>query len=136
MGAWGAGVFENDEALDWLGDLVEANDLGPIRAALAGAQGGGFLEADAAIAVLAAAEVVAALRGRPMADPPEQLGEVLAAGHVADDAELVPAALSAVRRVRERSELRELWDDVGSEDWVSALEDLEARLRALIPAKA
>jgi hypothetical protein len=133
MGAWGAGVFENDEALDWLSDLVEKKDAQVIRDALS--LGGAPIEADEAINALAAAEVVAAMRGRTLADPPDQLLEVVALGHDADP-ELVPAALVAVKRVREASELRELWEDVGAEDWLAALADLEARLRALIPAKA
>jgi hypothetical protein len=134
MGAWGAGVFENDEALDWLADLADTNDPQAIRDALA--LGGAPIEADEAINALAAAEVVAALRGRPLLDPPEQLQQVIALRHDAADPELVPAALVAVKRVRESSELRELWEDVGAEDWLAALVDLEARLRALIPAKA
>ena len=134
MGAWGAGVFENDEALDWLADLAATNDPQAIRDALA--LGGAPIEADEAINALAAAEVVAAMRGRALADPPEQLQQVVALRHDAADPELVPAALVAVKRVREASELRELWEDVGAEDWLAALADLEARLRALIPAKA
>ena len=34
MGAWGAGSFQNDGALDWLGALLESSDASCIRAAL------------------------------------------------------------------------------------------------------
>ena len=47
MGAWGIGSFENDEALDWLSDLVASGDASVIESALA------------------AADVVAAWNGHP-----------------------------------------------------------------------
>jgi len=34
MGTWGADSFQNDWALDWLGDLCESGDASLIRATL------------------------------------------------------------------------------------------------------
>ena len=34
MSAWGPGVFDNDEAVDWVNDLLAADDLSPITSAL------------------------------------------------------------------------------------------------------
>ncbi len=45
-------------------------------------------------------------------------------------AELVPLALAAVRRAREGSELRELWDEAEPDDWLAEVADLERRLRS------
>lgn len=64
MGAWGTGVFEDDEALDWVGGLAEAATLAPVVDALRATEASGYLEAPTCSAALAAAEVVAALNGK------------------------------------------------------------------------
>ena len=72
MGAWGSGNFENDDALDWLGGfdfqprLTRLNP--PLRQGLvAGNSSGDWQEA------LAAAEIIALIRGYPSNDCPEHL---------------------------------------------------------------
>src|SRR5690606_8457907 len=67
--AWGPGTFDNETALDWLGDL-ELADADYVRDALAGvaeAHDADELDAHAYRAALAAAEIVAAARGRALA---------------------------------------------------------------------
>ena len=34
MGAWGTGIFDNDMACDWAGELDGAEDLSPVEEAL------------------------------------------------------------------------------------------------------
>ena len=65
MGAWGTGVFDNDTACDWVGELVESSDLSRIETTLDNVlqAGSGYLEAPEAEEALAAAEVVARLQG-------------------------------------------------------------------------
>ena len=66
MGAWGVGPFENDDASDWVYQLEGAEDLELVRGTLeAAANPQGYLEAPTCSEALAAAEVVAALSGRP-----------------------------------------------------------------------
>ena len=44
--------------------------------------------------------------------------------------DLVAAALAALKRIRSKSELQELWDESkDSEKWHKAIEELESRLR-------
>ena len=66
MGAWGAGNFENDDALDWLA-VLQAEGLPAAGAAIQDVLtlADDYLEAPTCCAALAAAEVIAALRGRP-----------------------------------------------------------------------
>jgi len=84
MGAWGAGNFENDDALDWLA-VLQAEGLqaagGAIQDVLTLADD--YLEATTCCAALAAAEVIAALRGRPASRLPDELVEWL--GRVSGD---------------------------------------------------
>nr|WP_254696248.1 DUF4259 domain-containing protein [Lysobacter enzymogenes] len=58
MGAWGVGTFENDDALDWLGDLTDTDDSAAVRALLAQALASDCLDAPDATTALAAAETV------------------------------------------------------------------------------
>ena len=70
-GAWDTGPFDNDDALDWVWELSESNDLAVIEATLeSAANSSGYLEAPTASMAIAAAEVVAALRGNPGQDCP------------------------------------------------------------------
>jgi hypothetical protein len=132
VGAWGCDSFGNDDAMDWVIDLEDADDLAPVRDAFAAAPPAGeYLEAPIASVGLAAAEVVAALRGRPAAELPEEVTAWVAAHAAPPDSALLARAREMVARVAESSELRELWDEAKSQDreaWLAGVADLGARL--------
>jgi hypothetical protein len=72
MGTWGTGAFESDAALDWL-ELFKRDAAGALDEALSlGASASDFY--DAAV-IVAGAEVVAALLGRPSEDLPSEVTE-------------------------------------------------------------
>lgn len=124
MGAWGATHFANDAALDFAATLAGVDIL---KTKLAQARAGDPPDADLACEILAAADVVAAMTGRPGPDLPEEIeGRLAAFG--APDAALVAAARAAVAIVRERSELAELWAEAGDGGWEAEIADLLARL--------
>lgn len=126
MGAWGAGTFDNDDALDWLDDLVDgAGDA--IRLALE-ATDAEQLEAPDASSALAAAEVVAAALGHPAAELPGEVSDWLEQNGTKSAAALAPLARQAVERVRASSELKELWEETDPSEWTAALDDLRKRL--------
>ncbi len=135
MGAWGIGHFENDTALDWLGDYDEA-PAESVDRALEAASGADpeDLDADLACEALAAAEAVAHALGRPDPGLAPEVRERLAAGRgaVRTLAEAASRAKAAVDRVgAETSELAELWDEADPGDaaaWRAALTALRARL--------
>ena len=72
-GAWGTGSFENDDALDWAAQCTEASGPSAIAAALEAALSGDVIEAPDGAMAIAAAEVVAAARGKPGAKLPDTL---------------------------------------------------------------
>lgn len=126
MGAWGAGTFDNDDALDWLDDLVDgASDA--IRLALE-ATDAEQLEAPDASSALAAAEVVAAALGHPAAELPGEVSDWLEQNGTKSAAALAPLARQAVERVRQNSELKDLWEEADPSEWTAALDDLRKRL--------
>ncbi|MBA3658437.1 MAG: DUF4259 domain-containing protein [Gemmatimonadales bacterium] len=132
MGTWGGGSFENDDARDWLTRLLASDDLAVVAAALeAATESGGYLMAPEASEAVAAAEIVAALLGRPASSLPDAISAWVAARQVSDAAPLALAATRALDVVENGSELRDLWQEAGGpslESWRRAIYDLRSRL--------
>lgn len=134
MGAWGAGTFENDDALDWFDALENAGADAVLVALQTIVQEGegGYIESSQASEALAAAEIVAAAHGHPAAALPGEAADWLAANSASIDAALVRLAVDAVTRIRAGSELKELWDEAADDDrtqWYANVDDLLERLR-------
>lgn len=131
MGAWDATSFGNDTANDWAYDLEECADLSYIEATLQQVLDAGddYLDADIATEAIAAAEVLAWLRGRPTPVDAytEKIADWVSAHPIEPPAVLIQKALLALDRVQqEPSELPELWE--GDPDWTAAIADLRSRL--------
>ena len=131
MGAWGVGCFENDDALDWVATLIESDDMELISEAFAQllASSGDYLEAPDCCIGLAAAEVVAALKGRPGADLPDAVREWVGPRLGSASAGLLSRGREAIAAVANSSELKDLWTD--SDDyaaWGERVADLSRRL--------
>ncbi len=135
MGTWEIGPFSNDDAVDLLGSVDDAEPaaaLALLRDALTAADNDNYLEVDVGQAAVAAAAIVAAQRpGGPRLDP-STVSASLAEGSGLDlPDELARLALVALDRVvGERSELRDLWQDGGG------LEEFHATLAPLRVALA
>jgi Domain of unknown function (DUF4259) len=133
MGAWDTGPFDNDDASDWLYDLENATDSGLIEAALRGVTEAGEDELEAAdcCCALAAAELVAALRGQPPGKLPETADAWLEANEGMDVDSLVKTALTAVARIRKNSELKDQWEEsADTAAWYASLDDVTQRLKS------
>ena len=130
MGSWGFGTFENDDAADWMADLAEMGEDALIDEALDRVLEAkdDFIEAPDASCALAAAEVVAALKGRPAQDLPDDLRSWIEGKSAPKDG-IVSKAREAVAAVLKGSELRDLWEESdGLEDWQPIVQDLQRRL--------
>jgi len=130
MGTWGLGSFENDDALDWLIDLESASDTSILRDTLflVNESKDDYLDASDSCYALAAAEVVAALAGKPSANLPLEVAKWIEDKGKPSN-ELISSAKQAIRAVLEDSELKELWEETDDyEVWVSEVEGLLDRL--------
>jgi hypothetical protein len=88
-----------------------------------------YLESPDASVAVAAAEVVVALDGKPSSDLPAEAKDWIE-DRGAPSSELKNTAQMAVSRVREDSELRDLWEEAGDlEGWISKIDDLVSRLQ-------
>jgi Domain of unknown function (DUF4259) len=129
MGAWGSGIFENDTACDFAADVAEGGGVSLVDQALDRvlARGGNYLEAREAEECLAAAEIIARLKGSPGDETPyTALVDAWIKGSPASvSAEIVEKAKRAIARVlAEPSELVELWAE--SDDFDSFRRSVEA----------
>ena len=128
VGAWGSGSFENDDAADWLAQLgtIAPDDLTKIFGQAA--DDTTYFEAPAARVVVAAAEVVAALKGSPVKGVPPEIVK-WTTNRQKPTPELKALALRALDRVRKNSELKDLWLEAdGLNDWTAAIQDLQTRV--------
>jgi hypothetical protein len=137
MGAWGEGLLENDDAMDWLADLEATGDGFTVRDALddvATTPPDEYLDADVGQQALVAAELVAAAAGRPASGQPDYERIVAWARENPGVAELLDLARRAVERADGgESEIRDLWleeDDGGAGAWFRGIADLKGRLAA------
>jgi hypothetical protein len=133
MTSWGAGIFQDDLASDFTAEIVESDGPAVLRRAFSQAgQARGHLRYEPAVRALIAAEVLAALRGRPARALPPEVARWVAGHRRGDVAEsLRPLARSAIERVKEDSEIAELWaqsDEIGR--WIEKVDDLLDRLNS------
>jgi hypothetical protein len=128
VGAWGHGIFENDAALDWLGDVERRGVEVAVTSALGLAASASYLEVDeGSAAVAAAALVAAAVDGDRSALPEDARG--IGQGWIPDieTRHLALDALSAV--LRPSSELASLWGEGGdAADWRASIAALRPRI--------
>ncbi len=132
MGAWGTGSFDNDDAGDWVVELEAAEDFGPISSAFEAVLevGDDYLELPEAGAGIAAAEVVAALLGKPSLEIRilDGLMEWIT-GKPPPPERLVKQARGVVKRVLKDSELKQCWEEAtDAVAWQQGVEDLLRRL--------
>jgi hypothetical protein len=140
MGAWGAGSFENDDALDFVVRL-EHEGKTAIREALEDVtrlDAEDYLEAPEASCAIAAAELLAAARDGDVSRLPQSVQDWLAGhGEGLATSALLALADRAVERVLTQSELRDLWEqgdaNAQSEAWNTGVRQLRARLGATAP---
>ncbi len=134
MGAWGTGIFENDDVLDWKADLLDSDDIELIEETIEEVLEEEYIESDLASNALGAIEILAALQGKPgkeilnIQSNTEDLYEWIDA-HKGKGKNLISKAKRAIKKIKKDSELQELWEESGEySSWLNTLNDLESRL--------
>ena len=132
MGAWGPGPFQNDDASDWVWDLESDDDGSVVIEALSiivDTPMDELPEVTKCNNALAAAEVVALVRGPRSDSLPDEAIVWITAHASRIDRSWLALASGAVERIMIDSELKELWDETGDDSWHVGVADLVARLR-------
>jgi hypothetical protein len=132
VGAWGVGIYDNDDAADWSAEVSDRG-IGAVEDAIDTVLDADYVEAWEGACALAAADVVARLVSGRGSDSPycEGIMAWVSANPGPPPSELVAKALRAVHRVGgSGSELAELWSENTAEvaDWRATLADVEQRL--------
>lgn len=140
MGIWSIEGFASDEALDWVGGLDPGEGAEPVRRTLRRIveSSDPHLRAGDAEIALAAAELAAALHGRPHPALPDVARRWVAAQRAAepssDGEEALAMLVDATRAldlVVTSSALAEIWSQRSDANlWRAALDDLRMRLAA------
>lgn len=126
MGAWGLLFDENDDAADWLADFADAPNWAAIDEAFA--LDDDYVEAPEASNAVAAAEIVAAAVGHASPRLDGALKE-WASKQTDEGSARRDNAIQALKRVRDDSELCELWQESEEfEDWKKSIDETLARL--------
>ena len=132
-GAWDAGPFDNDDALDWVWELTDSDDLSAVEMAIDGVfESPGYIEAPTASMAIAAAEVLAALAGKPAESLPDEVTSWVESNDLEVSKAMTDKARKAIKLVMdgESSELAQLWGDAPelASAWRASLESLMQRL--------
>ena len=134
MGAWGHGSFDNDDAADFLTDVLESGDTSLLRETFDNVlTSTEYVEAPDASQAIVAAEVVAAALGRatPAALRRQALLDWVARVRPQIEASLIAQAADVLARIlAPNSELRELWEESDEfDEWQAAVEELRSQLQ-------
>jgi hypothetical protein len=133
MGAWGALAFDNDDANGWAYGLDKVSDFSLVESAFSQVEEAiDYLEAPEACEALAACEVLARLLGRPgYQNAYTEKVDQWVKNHPHKPSQMLLARAAGVidRILGKKSELRELWEEGDSAEWLSAIEDLRLRLQ-------
>ena len=124
MGAWGPGSFENDDAMDFAASVRAPEDLlGPLRVESPEQD----IDTTLASEIIVVAECVAAMRGFPSDDIPDDLADRVAT-FGKPGRSLYLHARDHLQAVIQRSELMELWAEDNPDPFIEAVHELISRL--------
>ena len=126
------GIFDNDDAMDWIYDLQEEGSLADVNEALdliVRSHANPLDLTDSRIA-LAAGEIVAAMNGDTSPELPEEAEDWLIGKLVASES-LRSKAEEAIRKIVKNSELIDYWADRDQlQAWENIVNDLIRRLES------
>jgi len=133
MGTWNYKNFENDDAQDLVSEVIEAGfkKVAEEIKLVALSSENDYLEAPIESRALAAIEIIAAFKGNPSVDLPNEMRDWLAkSSDIKIDQEILTLSKKALERILgENSEIKELWQEVADyENWVNCIKDLEKRI--------
>ncbi len=129
MGAWSHEPFGNDDANDWAYGLENVDDLSLIEQTLdIVLEADEYLEAPEASEAVAAVEVLAKILGKGTQSDSytEKVDVWVKSVSIRPDAALLSKAKRVLQRVLDdNSELRELWEESDSTDWLDSIVALQ-----------
>ena len=134
MGTWTTALFDDDTTLDFAAEVAEAGSLEPVIETLADGDED-YIDATVGAAAIVSAVVVLTQRGVIRGEElPEDLNAAKVATPTADEIEAIAQTLHRLLDP-EVSELCELWQEAGEEDFEQWSAQI-VRLQNALPAEA
>lgn len=135
MGAWGSGIYENDEALDFIEELKESSDAyGLMEKTLQEVYASDYIEVDAGGAGLVVADIIVSVLNHSTTEiENEDLQDWLETNKSLEVQSLKELALLALEKILgEESELNQLWEENEEEypTWREQVENLARNLKS------
>jgi Domain of unknown function (DUF4259) len=131
MGAWEVGNFGNDDASDWVDELEESSGTKLLIQAFESIEKSDYADSPDCCIALATAETIAIANGHPSEDVLQSLRDWVKRQTADSFKALAPRAAAAVRKLQNKSELRDLWEESDSwQAWQQVVEGLLRRLNA------
>jgi hypothetical protein len=130
MSTWGYYNFDNDLAADLAAKFRDTHSLGLLTEALADIPSAETIENEAAQEALAAAEIVAALLGKPAQELPADLLPLTVQLSPSESTTFQELARAAVQAVAKHSALQAHWGkSENKKDWQQLQQNLLQRLQ-------
>jgi hypothetical protein len=137
MSAWGSGVFENDNALDWVSELTESDNPSFIAFTLEDALHNplvqyqtGFTDTFKLDTALVAAKIIAALQSTTTETLPTQLQSWIVRYTCIVTPTTLQLAVDVVAKVLQEETLHDIWADPADYAlWRRGVEELQLRLQ-------
>jgi Domain of unknown function (DUF4259) len=130
MGIWGSGIFDNDDAMDFVEQLVPLRNISSLRNALYKVvEPQHYLELPECCIALAAIELIAAMKNKNYSLLPEFARTWAIDMNFSINAQLIGLAQNAIQAITTESELQNLWSksDIYN-DWIEVIVGLTERL--------
>ena len=131
-GAWGAGSFQNDSALDWAQEEITPLKSSKVLIfAFNQLPKSGYIQVDMCSEVVAAAEIVASMKDGNMDNLPKEVAIWAKRNENAFSNHLASQAIEAIEICsnKKRSELAQLWDDSSNNEWITVILAIKNRLK-------
>ena len=131
MGAWGTGIFDNDDAMDWIGLMIENGDIEQLREGVNKIiVSNQYLQSPDCCRALASAEIIAAIKNKDYSFLPDLAKQWILTFDIAINPKIIYSAQEAIQMVKEDSELKDLWAKSNNlNEWIKVVQDLEDRLK-------
>ena len=131
MGAWDNGNFGNDDAMDFVADVLSKANVVNAIVTVSNTPINEYIDSADCCNALAAIEYIATALGNTAKDFPEEALEWVSENKLLllQDEKLILNAHLALEKIKTNSELKELWEESEEfEDWLNIVEGLKKRI--------
>jgi hypothetical protein len=132
MGIWGSRIFDNDDAMDFIEQIMPVKDISTLRDVLYQVvEPQHYLELPVCCTALAAVVLIAAMKNKDYSLLPEFARRWAIDMNFSINAQLIGLAQNAIQAIATESELQDLWSksDIYN-DWIEVIVGLNEKLNS------